>query len=821
MQHSSTILERTPKTPASRRSIIRNHSPYSESTGPLVQEGFVAARVRALQGFSNQAQIAHSPLTPCPGLHVYKSRSPPRPFLLHKPVLNGTDMPGTGTIKRFHTENILKDHRSVSAFGGSTSDATPSFHPQEQQSFLGPITPSRLPRGPENPSPNLLKDAVPSPDSQRKQDHIIASSTPYGLLSEVNEVENVPVENPSPSETAILSPRAIQTDLVEPQATWNCLPQISNHNRDYSHEKALKPQRSIADKLSSMVERGWVGGDTFGKVYNNDEFASHSTESEVHIRDTRLDSRSDSLSETSRLQKVPSYNGSLSVSTVERRSESQHSIRQDIAPHKKQEPKLLVDHGSQKRRQRQRKRSPAVDVTQRSSSDFGVPYQKHEFEAPTGKRRAWTLHHLGRSTSTHSQIQREASSITRSNYARDHRSSEQGHEPTTLPPSHGDSTSKSGFDLTILRDEQLGQDSTALSKVTGSRRPSSNPRESTRSTSRSTSFFKKFPWYKVALVDKQPVVRDLSKGGRGNERISRSHQAIQYNPSSDQVEVSRGVSNSHPLVGCAGCGHEDENPPKTKTPPNQGPLGQEVIDSTTPSYKVSSEPSLLQLLTSPQKLNERQFLDQTWRGPERPQGSRASSSNITEGWLVENPRQVVKDVVGHAQSPTRTGPSNTQPRVLSQSESMDASFESATSGDVLQSLHPQWPEMKEHSRLQSYTSSYAGSTKPKADDRPEQGSSGSGTARPEQEFTPSPDPSHHLRSKVVNWSPKRLGTQAISSPAGEHKSDHHRPMRREFKGRAKGIKKIQVTVTFDGAEELVIEATLKKKDRQEDCRTMA
>ncbi len=813
MQHSSTIMERTPKTPASRRSIIRNHSPYSESTGPLVQEGFVADRVRALQGFSNQAQIAHSPLTPCPGLHVYKSRSPPRPSLLLKPALNGTDMPGTGTIKRFHTENILKDHRNVSAFGGSTrsSDATPSFHPQEQQSSLGPFTLSRLPRGSENPSPNLLKDTVPSPDSQRKQDHITASSKPYGLLSEVNEVENVPVGNPSPSETAILSPRAIQTDLVEPRATWNCLPQISNHNRDYSHEKALKPQRSIADKLSSMVERGWVGGDTFGKVYNDDEFGSHTTESEVHIRDTRLDSRSDSLSETSRIQKVPSYNGSLSVSTVERRSESQHSIRQDIAPHVKQEPKILVYRGSQKRRQRQRKRSSAVDVTQRSSSDIGLPYQKREFPAPTGKRRAWTLHHLGRSTSSPSQIQREASPIT-------HRSSEQGHEPTTLPPPHGDSTSKSGFDPTILRDEQLGQDSTALSKVTGSRRSSSNLRESTRSTSRSTSFFKKFPWYKVTLVDKQPVVRDLSKGGRGNDSISKSHRAVQYNPTSDQTEVSRGFSNSHALVGCAGCagcGHEGENPPKTKTPPNQGPLCQQVIDSTTPSHKVSSKPSLLQLTTSPQELNERQVLDQIWRGPERPQGSRASSSKITEGWLVGSPRQVVKDVVGHAQSPTRTGPSNTQPRFLSQTESMDASFESATSGDVLQSLHPQWPETKEHSRLQSYASSYAGSTKPKADDRPEQGSSGSGTARPEQEFTPSPDPSHNLRSKVVNWSPKRLGTQTVSSPAGEHKSDHHRHMRRELKGRAKGIKKIQVTVTFDGAEELVIEATLKKKDRQE------
>lgn len=64
-QHPSIMMkERTLQTPASSRSIIRNHSPYCEPTGPLVQEGFVTARIQALQGFSTREQIAtrsHAP----------------------------------------------------------------------------------------------------------------------------------------------------------------------------------------------------------------------------------------------------------------------------------------------------------------------------------------------------------------------------------------------------------------------------------------------------------------------------------------------------------------------------------------------------------------------------------------------------------------------------------------------------------------------------------------------------------------------------------------------------------------------------------------
>ena len=729
-------------------------------------------------------------------------------FLVPKPELTDTDMPGSGTVKRFHTEISSRDSRNlVSAPGGFTrsSDVAPSVQPLEQQSQLEPIMPSRLcyrDKVAEGSSGNLFEDTLPSPHAQKY--HTTPPSTPYGPLSAVTRGDKMPMEN-SLTEETILSPHAIRSDLVEPRATWDCFSQTEDLSKEYSDEQALKPRGSIADNLASMVERGWIGGDSFGNSCNDDELASDTKESKFHIRDTRQGSRSDFLSKMSPSTRVPSYSGTLSVSTPEPRSDSQHPLGQDNPPHAQQkEPRKLLHGGSQKRRQRQAKSSPAVDTTQRSSSDSGVRYSNTDLATPTGKQRAWTLNHFGHFTSTQSQIQRESSpTIIGPGDARDYRSSEQNHGSMKSPPSPEGSTPKSALNIAMLRDGQLRQNLAALSKITGSCCSSSNTKESTPSVSRSASFFRKFPWYKVALVDKQLVVQDLSKGGRGNDKISQSPPVAQNVPMPNQSEVSRDVGKSH--MALEFLHEEDRNAPKIKSPRGQGAIDQQAKDAVTSHYKES--PPSRQLTTTLQEISG---------APEHPQDSHATCLKIAEERLLKHPHEVTKDMIGHARSPTRTGFSGTQPRLPSLSGSIDASSESPMTGDLLQSLQPQWPGPKEHSRMQLYTSSPANSRKLHANNRLERRSSGYGTARPNQDFAASPSPSHAIRSKVVNMSPAHVGIWTKSMPADTHRSDQDVPVRRELQGRRdKGIKKIQVTVTFDGAEELVIEATLKRMDRQE------
>ena len=800
------MKEQSPRTPASSRSIVRNHSPYCESTGPIVRDGFVAARVRALQGFSHPAQIAtrsRPPLTPCPPrrLHVYKLRSPPRSSSAPKSLLTGAEMPRIGSVKHIRSEILSKDNRSlVSASGGSARSLGhgPSFLPQEQPPSLELATPGTLfvkSRRAGNPSLKLFKETAPSGPAQRNWEHIKVPSAPSGILSEDVQIGSVPMKVSSLSGEAILSPRAIQIDLVEPQATWSPFPHAADRGDSYFRQEVLKPRASIADKLVSMVEQGWAEGDPFGKGYNDNEFLTHALKSESYPRNSRPDRGDDSLSQKLGLRKVLSHSESYSVQTAPQRSELQHATGRYAPP--RNEPKTIVSRGSQKQTQPQAKRSPAANTNKRSNSDFGVYYLKSESAVPTREQRTWTLPLLDRLTSKQGHIQRDVSPTLWPNHIRGYRTSAQDLDSTRSPPSGKGSLSQPGFDLPVLGDEQLPPDSTAVSKITGSRRSSSNTKGSTRSASRRTSFFKRFPWYKVALVDKQPEVHDSSKEGCNNSKALRSTRATQHDPEFSQIELLPGASNSHTLVECGY--EENDNATKTGTPKNQGPIGQQAPNTLT-SYYESSSQSSIQQTTSPQEMNAWRVLEQTNDTPERLQKPHANSGRSAK-----------------AQPSSRSG---TLTRLPSHSRSTVASLDSPISGYNFQSSQPLWPEVKEDPRMQSYDTSYANSTKLQADGKYKHGLCDSRTVQLDSESITSPNPSNELGSKMDKSTSKRSGAWTDSVPAGGHRSDQDRPVRRELKGRGNGIKKIQVTVTFDGAEDLVVEAKLKQKDQRDQWRTL-
>ena len=815
MQRSSTMTkEETPKTP---RSIVRNHSPYSESTGPIVEEGFVAARVRALQGFSDQSQSvtrSRYPPTPCP-LHVNKLHSPPRPSLALKPLSIGLNVSGTYNLKHFHTQALSKNRGNLVDVPGVTarsSDVALSFRPLEQQCSLGPTTPHRLsmgPRGAGNPFSTHFKNIVLSSTAERGQDDITASNKTDGPLSKLDHVDaDARAVNSSTSEKSILSPHAIKPDLVEPGGTWNCLSQTEDRNNDYIHEQALKPRGSIVEKLDSMVDRGWVGGDIFSTIHDDGELAFHTTESKIKISDSRLDSPTNSSEELARLKQVASYSGSLSPSTsnAEKPSQSQHSERQSTLPNVKQkEPRAFVYQGLQKRRKREAKRSHAGNSPQRSSSEAGLRYLKAVPAIRGEKRRAWTLPSLGHSKSNYGYIQASDAPTSWPSYARDPYSDKQSHGSIEMPPSREGSTPKSGFDLSMLKGEQLGQDPAVLSKMNVSRRSSAITKSSTRSGSRSISFFKKFPWYKVALVDKPPVAHSLSKRSSSDDRTPTANRNAYPYLNSNHVELSRSVTKLYTPIEFEVQG--DRNDPKTKTAPHQGPIDKEAMDDKSSYYKASSQP-FIQLMLSPQEMNAGKAPEQDRRVQEYSHDAHATSLKVGGKRLLRNPDQ---HMTGPEHGPTRAGQLREQPGACSQSGSINVSSEPQVADDALQSFRIQGPQVVEQSRVQSHTSSHAYLTNRHANKSLEKDSLGSGTAESEHEFSARPSLSHGPRSDVVGLTPKCPGGGRCPSPANVERSDHHGPMPRGIHGGGKGIKKIQVTVTFDGAEDLVVEATLRKK----------
>ena len=803
-QRSSTMTkERTPKTP---RSVVRNHSPYCESTGPIVQEGFVAARVRALQGFSGQAQsIDHflSPVNQCP-------RSS---FELDPVSFTISDI---DTPKGIHDQRFSKVPQNLVGTPeklASLSDVAPFFRWQEQRLSSGPADASQSHirgEGEEVLCKSLFEDSMPSSCAQKDQDLVTALSSPRLSLSEGGRVDNIPARSSTPSGKSILSPHAIQADLVEPQTAWICLPQTEDRNNDYVHGQALKPRGSIAEKLGSLVEQGWEGDETYSIVYSNNKCPQDATGSEFSIRNLRLDSRSDD--EAPSLKQAPSHRRSPSVSVADMRSTSQRSTGQANIPSVEQKvPRKFMHRNLQREDKGQSEASYAVKTPQRSRSDIAVRYLKAEPTNPRGKRRARTLHSLGRLTSRHDQTQLEASAKNTYSYAWDYRDCAQDLTPTTLPLSCERSVPKPSSDLAIPRNEQLDQDFAALLKNASSRRSSSDTKASTRSISRSTSFFKKFPWYKVALVDKESVNHGLSRGGWGTERTSRATHGVHLDSTSNQIELSRGVNRPSTFVGSER--EKDEGCPKEQ-PSHQDPVDQQAGDTMTSYYKASSQPDL-QSMTCSEEMNERDVLERAQRVPQRLQDSYIGISNTRDERLSKYPHHVVKNASGHAQGSRRRGLSDMSPSTSLESRPRGYDCESTRSSDVGPTIRPQRSEAEKLSCMQPYQPSYAKTTIVHANGRKEKCSSGSETIEPAQRFTYSPSLPPQHRSEIFNLGPKSLRTGQCSSPASAVRSDQNVPVHREAQPGGKGIKKIQVTVTFDGAGDFVVDATLMKSDRRE------
>ena len=190
MQHRSLTRTRewAPQTPASERSIVRNHSPYCESTGPIVQEGFVASRIRALQDLHNKAQsTAHSrsPMIPCPPrwLQIYSPRSPPTLAWSTKPIVKSPESLEIGAAEHLQEE--------VASSGSQDS--------------LG-----ELPAQTNDPFDAMLSTGVQ--ECQKPLDEVPAKTTEYfGAIIPPQEQES-PVEPPESCAWQTPSTHTLATD---------------------------------------------------------------------------------------------------------------------------------------------------------------------------------------------------------------------------------------------------------------------------------------------------------------------------------------------------------------------------------------------------------------------------------------------------------------------------------------------------------------------------------------------------------------------------------------------------------------------------------
>lgn len=217
--------------------IPREHSPYCEATGPIVGEGFVASRIREFQNLhqNHHERRSHSPMTPCP-------------------------VPAWLPIYERHTSPRAVYRRLVEA---------------DSQSLRS----------------RRSKLSVQDYNAGRKTRETRRSR--LSKHSSAHELRN--------SQDAIFRPRALRADLLTPAESETHIQDSKGQKQgEYgTFERVLRQRRSMAQRLSSLVDRNWEQGtktaDQDPNLQQASEIEHHSTVSPNRNRHITENSTSNTL----------------------------------------------------------------------------------------------------------------------------------------------------------------------------------------------------------------------------------------------------------------------------------------------------------------------------------------------------------------------------------------------------------------------------------------------------------------------------------------------------------------------------------------------
>ncbi len=759
-----------PSSPHSRNTIRRNHSPFCESNGPIVQEGFVAARIRVLQELQAQAQAgnrSHSPMIPCPPRRVqpYRPRSSPGHDLAHTPASNDQATPEIEKLYQPWEQVALEEHEEhFRETLAETDPWTAASHSKSPNSETRSFEPRKSYTTSDEGSHSLdilEKTADTSEEAELRKNNALFTSSTKAVGD--GSTKSPSSETPKPSEHLILGPRPISASLADSSTLELCVqwPNLreDKHGFEYENDQSQGlPRESVADKLDSLVERGWIAGKPSGKVDEDGNFPK-SMSMTVSSHDDSVQSLDRALRKETRSHGPASLAWSRCHDSFEH--SSSHTSQADLSSShhlgSPQQRKLVRKH---------RYQGPKTPSFERSSSDIGSYAAKRPPASSIGNRRAWSL----------SQLQRLK------------RSSSEGIELRSFTPSQiaisrggrrrSASVTVSSRISTSLRSSKEGamsvsnqhQPQSEQDLLRASSRRSSIARfQSNRAGSRSTPWFKR-SWFNPFSGDKQPVLETPSKESVTSTSASTMTDGAMQGPPGgpDQSLENRSIFHS---IG--GSGSEGEaRPSGGSTATRLGSKEQEVqkesaipVSQLGQHVRAQAEQHSSERLQDPSLISLTPALDsQLCRFPSQHHPPKYAKSSSEQSQASTSSRLV-------------TVPARRSSKRAPTSPSEGASLLPTTPSDA---------------RL------LAELTTPDASERPDSSSLKSSSSISGQMKRPS------VHSRLP---PSSAG--ARRAPRSRAGSGQHEPpleyVHRGLKGRGRGIKKIQVIISFDGADDLIIE----------------
>ena len=592
-----------------------------------------------------------------------------------------------------------------------------------------------------------------------------------------------------------MSPRAIPASLVEPSKVWRDISQRGSYDNDNSHTQNLRPKRSIADRLGSMVERGWVGCEVFGKAHNGREasgsIAGQSTPNERVKRrsrslvEHRQGTRSLSLK---RHRSFPPRRVASNTrkSSIEKLSDENDNNHYPLGEHTQPTPVHEAARGITVKKR----------GTQRSSSDAELYGEESCASSSSGRHREWSLRHLGRLRRSQSQ-QFELEPL----------SSGQGREKQDRKTinhflSSGNTKREQDQKPQAFPDDQQGEESELTSLTPSSRRTSTNTTHSARSAARSGSWFKKYRFLpKLVPVDNPPALWDFSnEDPNGSAAIRANGDSQQDLPvQSDQHEACDSKTSCLPK-------HEfGEAEIKTdaslmETCISKGLGTTDKVE--TMAQNISPHSIELRITASPRG-SEGSGMSEQIKSLIKPTPTSCPLFVDAESPLRKQERSPPKQVDYFSEYREHPLPSPSPPQVKHPTKSRGSDVTLATAVPS----ESNGEEVTQHSPMDSQASTPTASMTFRLkeslgwvspvlghDDTPRRRSSKALPQRLEPDVTELP-----------------LGRAADPTQSSPQVDEATQTLGRGRRASEKKIKKIQVTITLDGAEELVIEAKLQRR----------
>lgn len=586
----------------------------------------------------------------------------------------------------------------------------------------------------------------------------------------------------------IFSPRALpaeQAEPADPSKPWNFLSEHKLDDLENDHKKILQPKQSIADRLGSMVDCGWVGMDVFGKSYS-DRKTSDPISSSFHIP----------YAEVKRQSYSEGDKGLPESSFCAYQNHESQTIQQMIYRSEGEKTQPTEEDTSRKKEQRQLRASTTTKhALQRSSSHAALQNSDSYISRPADgqNERSRRSDRLKRSKSNGTEI-----GIIASSHARGRADSDLGRRAAATVSA-------------ITTDSALSTPSSRRSSI----------QRSGRSVSGKTRW--RMRWPKLVPVDLQTPASGYSNVDPVNSASPKNRKNIQQGPIPPNHLPREGII-KYSILHCSPGDGPDE------TQDSLDDRREDNTDGLVSQYRSS--------VTQLRSMNQSQVTDRSRNTTEN------SSSALLQHWRLSDPwweqpeeessPKTVKQSPTHLFSPD-IGSLEKPAKSTSESTSMYGTFDTAPGGGFERSSQQKSSTVVRDSSSTSESPTHLishslettkGSPTPSLsptctisdnvcmEGRPELISSSSATVNIQARSSAEAPPSQGLEAaeQFVEHSRASAGGSIASVPSNGVPDS----VSREVKSSGKGIKRIQVTVTFDGAADIVIDTRLDPIEYREE-----